>query len=149
MLVYRITLHQYSGKLVASGRTARWNPNDVNMIYAASSRSLACLENVVHRTQQGLMKNFDVMTIDCPDDLAIKMISKADLPENWTDYDRMEISQAIGKKWISDKETVILRVPSSIIDNEINYLLNPGHSDFERISLLRIEPFSFDTRIKD
>ena len=149
MLAYRITLHQYSGKLVASGRAARWNPNDVNMIYAASTRSLACLENVVHRTQQGLMQNFDVMTIDCPDGLAIKMISKADLPENWTDYDRMEISQAIGKKWISDKETVILGVPSSIIDNEINYLLNPGHPDFGRITLLRVEPFSFDTRIKD
>ena len=149
MLVYRITLHQYSGKLVASGRAARWNPNDVNMIYTASSRSLACLENVVHRTQQGLMQNFDIMTIDCPDDLAVKMIRISDLPKNWTDYDCMEITQDIGKKWTRDNETVILGVPSSIIDNEINYLLNPGHPDFGRISLLRVEPFSFDKRIKD
>lgn len=58
MLVYRIALVKFSDSLKASGRAARWNSNDIDVIYTASSRALACLENVVHRNQLGLSSNF-------------------------------------------------------------------------------------------
>ena len=70
MLVYRIVLAKYANKLVASGRAARWNPNEVDMVCTASSRSLACLENVVHRNQVGLSQLFSVLTIEFPNSLA-------------------------------------------------------------------------------
>jgi len=89
MLVYRITLAKYSGKLIASGRAARWNPNEVEMIYTASSRSLACLENVVHRDKLGLSLVFNILTIECPDAIEIKTVSLKDLPANWIDFDQM------------------------------------------------------------
>ncbi|WP_231635068.1 RES family NAD+ phosphorylase [Pedobacter sp. PACM 27299] len=76
-------MSNYAGSLVASGRAARWNPNDVSMIYTAESRSLACLENVVHRSQFGLNSAFQVMTIEIPDDLPIASIPLKSLPENW------------------------------------------------------------------
>lgn len=148
MLVYRIALVIYADKLIASGRAARWNPNDVKMIYTASSRSLACLENAVHRSQAGLNQLFKVMTIECPDNLPIKTINLKDLAENWADYDQMRLSQQIGEKWIRENETAILRVPSSIIDEEVNYLLNPGHKDFKSIRLTKSQPFIFDKRLK-
>jgi RES domain-containing protein len=148
MLVYRITLAKYSGQLVASGRAARWNPNDVKMIYTASSRSLACLENVVHRDKIGLSQLFDVMTIDCPDHIKISALHLEDLPADWTNFDQMYRTQTIGAQWIKDNETAILRVPSSIIDDEVNYLLNPAHEDFKLIRIMKIQPFVFDGRIK-
>src|SRR6185312_14177120 len=116
MLVYRISLTSYANKLIASARAARWNPNDVKMIYTASSRSLACLENVVHRSQAGLSQLFSIMIIECPDNIAIKTIQLKDLAGNWAEYDQMKVTQQIVGKWITDGETVILRVPSSIID---------------------------------
>ena len=130
MLVYRIILSKYSRKLIASGRAARWNPNDVEMIYTASSRSLACLENVVHRSISSLTLAFDVLTIEIPHHIKIKKILLKDLPADWKDYDRVYLTQRIGEKWINEEETVVLQVPSSIVSEEVNYLLNPKHKDF-------------------
>ena len=86
MLVYRICINKFAHGLFASGRAARWNSNDVKMVYTASSRSLACLENVVHRSQAGLNQLFSVLTIDCPETVKIKTIAITNLPANWTDY---------------------------------------------------------------
>ena len=133
---------------MASGRAARWNPNEVEMIYTASSRSLACLENVVHRNQFGLSQIFSVMLIECPDDLEIKKINLNELPADWKDYNQMIVTQRMGAKWIKEGETAILSVPSSIIEEEVNYLLNPKHKDFDRIRIIEIRPFIFDERIK-
>lgn len=148
MLVFRITLTKYADRLIASGRAARWNPNDVEMIYAASSRSLACLENVVHRDKLGLSVIFSILTIDCPHHIKIKNIHLKDLPANWIDFDQMIITQTIGEKWIRENETAILCVPSSIVSEEVNYLINPKHPDFKDIKIVKRQPFVFDSRIK-
>jgi len=148
MLVYRIALEKYAHKLAAPGRAARWNPNDVEMIYTASPRSLACLENVVHRSQAGLTLVFNVMTIAVPDELSIVSIKKEDLLLNWQEYDQMFYTQQLGEKWINENQSAILAVPSSIIEEEVNYLINPKHNDFKAIRLVKSEPFAFDKRIK-
>jgi RES domain-containing protein len=148
MLVYRITLAKYSDKLIASGRAARWNPNEVNMLYTASSRSLACLENAVHRSQAGLSRLFNIMTIEIPDAVKTKIILLSDLPADWTDYNQMLVTQRLGERWIKENASAVLQVPSSIIEEEVNYLLNPEHIDFGQIKLIKIQPFVFDKRIK-
>jgi RES domain-containing protein len=148
MLVYRIILAKYSSKLIASGRAARWNPNEVNIVYTASSRSLACLENAVHRSQAGLSRLFNIMTIEIPDKIETTIIRINHLPADWTDYNQMYITQRLGEKWIKENESAILQVPSSIIEEEFNYLLNQAHSDFRQIELIKTQPFVFDKRIK-
>jgi len=148
MLVFRIILAKYADKLIASGRAARWNPNDVEMIYSASSRSLACLENVVHRSGKGLNQVFDVLTIDIPRHIKIKKILLEDLPADWKDYDRVYLTQRMGEKWINNNDTAVLQVPSSIVSEEVNYLLNPKHKDFGEIKIVKRQPFVFDSRIK-
>src|SRR5476651_270853 len=100
MLVYRIATHKRAQSLAASGRAARWNPNEVDMIYAASSRSLACLENVVHRTQLGLNALFSVMTIEVPDHLGIDKILLSNLPIDWKTLESYPFTQEIGAQWI-------------------------------------------------
>jgi RES domain-containing protein len=148
MLVYRICLAKYASSLKASGRAARWNPNEVEMIYTAGSRSLACLENVVHRNQIGLSMAFKVMTIDIPDDLLILSILKKDLIDHWSDFQNIPVTQHLGEKWILTAASPVCKVPSSIIEGEYNYLLNPNHPKFKSINLLKSEPFVFDKRIK-
>jgi len=148
MLIYRIALAEFSEKLIASGNAARWNSKDVKMIYTASSRSLACLENVVHRSRFGLNQLFNVMTIDCPDSVNIKTISLDNLPANWTNFDQMYTTQQIGNEWIKKQESAVVQIPSSIIEEEFNYLLNPEHPDFKNIKLVKTASFVFDERIK-
>jgi RES domain-containing protein len=148
MHIYRITLEKYSHSFIASGNPARWNSKDVKMLYTASTRALACLENVVHRSAIGLQANFRTMIIEVPEGLPITIIKKEKLPANWQLFENYPYTQALGDAWISKGETAVLQVPSAIIGEEFNYLLNPAHEDFKKIKLIGTEPFEFDPRIK-
>ncbi|MGI4803550.1 MAG: RES family NAD+ phosphorylase [Janthinobacterium lividum] len=148
MLVYRIALTQFAQTLKVSGQAARWNPDKVEMIYTSANRSLSCLENVLHRGRTGLMQLFSVMIIEIPQAVAIKKVNLGELTEDWKNYDQFHFTQNLGKKWIDMSETAVLQVPSSVIEEEVNYLINPNHPDFAKIRLFKIEPFIFDKRIK-
>jgi RES domain-containing protein len=135
MLVYRITIEKYSGALFASGIAARWNPKDVRMIYTAGSRALACLENVVHRNSLGLSAIFRTMVVEISDHLDIETIHLADLPFGWSEFASYPVTQELGAQWIRSNHTAVLCVPSAIVPNDSNYLLNPAHPDFRQIVL--------------
>ncbi|GGG50733.1 RES family NAD+ phosphorylase [Hymenobacter glacieicola] len=148
MLVYRICLARYADDLFASGYRARWNYKDQFVIYTASSRALACLENVVHRSGEGLNDQFRVLVIDVPDDLLVEEISLAQLPKNWEKASRYALCQPLGAAWYTARQSAVLRVPSSIIPQEHNYVLHSRHPEFKRIQIVGREEFSFDARIK-
>ena len=148
MIVYRITLAMYSTKLLASGYPARWNSKDIKIIYTAQSRALACLENVVHRNSKGLQKNFRVMQIFIPDDIAFLEIKEFDLDLGWKEFDKMPYTQSLGDRWVGEAKSAVLKVPSAIVSGDFNYLLNIGHKDYQKIKLLRTDAFEFDDRIK-
>jgi len=147
MITYRITLAKWAGRLTASGRAARWNSNGYFMIYVASTRALACLENVVHRRSIGVDDLFRVTLIEIPDDLQVKKVDKGTLPTNWEEYMNYSSCQAIGDSWLKENETAVLQVPSAIITEEYNYLLNHQHPDFSTIKVRSIEKFKFDERL--
>lgn len=149
MLVFRICLAQFANSLEASGRAARWNGNDFKVIYTSSSLSLACLENVVHRSHLGLNQNFKCLTIDIPDDLKILELTSKQLHPNWMEFSSLPYTQEIGNNWINSLQTPIFKVPSSIIQQENNFLINPSHPDFVKITIKAVEPFVFDNRIKN
>lgn len=148
MDVYRIALAKWADKLTGSGRAARWNSANRFVIYTASSRALACLENVVHRSGRGLQAEFRTMVIDIPDSLPVAEIRVETLPDDWAAFEKYHSCQQHGDAWISTGQTAVLRVPSAIIPLEFNYLLNPQHPDFRLIGIRQTEPFTFDSRIK-
>ena len=148
MLVYRISMAHRADSLTASGYPGRWNSKGKYVIYTAASRALACLENVVHRSGEGLQSNFKVTTIHIPDKLRIKEISIADLPNEWYSIQNYIVTQQQGDQWLEKTESAILKIPSAIIQLETNYLLNPNHSDFKKIKIKKVKDFVFDPRIK-
>lgn len=147
MITYRITLAKWAGHLTASGRAARWNSNGHFMLYTASTRALACLENMVHRRSVGADGLFRVTLIEIPDNLKIKKISRDKLPDNWQEYINYTSCQAIGDAWLKENKTVVLQVPSAIIAEEYNFLINPQHPNFSNIKMHSIEQFKFDERL--
>ena len=149
MLVYRICLAKWSGSLTASGSPARWNSRGKFVIYTAGSRALACLENVVHRSGEGLQHAFKVMVIEIPEGLTCREINPDDLPEEWFSFQNYAECQQIGDRWLKVQDTPILKVPSAIIQQEFNFLINPHHQEFSRIRLRTVENFDFDPRIID
>ncbi|TAE24768.1 MAG: RES domain-containing protein [Cytophagales bacterium] len=149
MDVYRIAKARYANALVASGGAARWNERGQFVFYTASSRSLACLENIVHRSGEGLQDDFRTMVIQIPDLVPIETLALDSLPSNWHQPDQYGLCQTPGSEWLRSMRSAVLRVPSTIVPQEWNYLLNPAHPSFREIELVRTEPFLFDARLKD
>jgi RES domain-containing protein len=87
MQVYRIGLAKWINKLNASGNKARWSKKGSHVIYTASTRALACLENIVHRSGEGLQQAFKVMVIDIPDDILMEEILLKNLEGGWNKSD--------------------------------------------------------------
>jgi len=133
---------------VASGNAGRWNLRGQFVIYAAGSRALACLENVVHRSGEGLNSLFKVMVLDVPDALAVEELALAELPPGWQPTSAYARCQPLGADWYRRQQAAVLRVPSSIIAHEHNYVLNTRHPDFAKIRIVGWEDFAFDPRIK-
>ncbi|HXS36048.1 MAG TPA: RES family NAD+ phosphorylase [Flavipsychrobacter sp.] len=148
MIVYRITLAKHADKLIASGYAARWNSKDVKIIYTAETRALACLENVVHRNSRGLQENFRIILIEIPRNVHIEIINRDDLPTDWRKFSKMPFTQNIGNEWVKSAKSAVLKIPSVIIPEEHNYLINPAHSDFKHIKHLAQEQFEFDPRLE-
>ncbi len=147
LLVFRITTVKWAGKLSGSGHPARWNSKGKFVIYTASSRALACLENLVHRTGEGDQQNFRITEIEIPGDCTLKSVDINELPEKWYKAENYNLCQRIGDRWVEENESLLLQVPSSIIREETNILINPNHPEFPNIRVRNITPFQFDVRL--
>ncbi|MEO6730918.1 MAG: RES family NAD+ phosphorylase [Ferruginibacter sp.] len=146
MTVFRITTQQWSTALTASGYPARWSAKGRSVIYTAESRSLACLENLVHRSGEGNNALYKVMLISIPDTILAETIDPASLIKDWHSMENYIYTQSLGDKWLNELKSVMLKVPSVIIKKEHNYLINPNHPDFKKIELIGLEDFDFDKR---
>ncbi|MGB5166281.1 MAG: RES family NAD+ phosphorylase, partial [Woeseiaceae bacterium] len=115
-------------------------------IYTASSRSLAALEIVVHTSNTDLLTKYVILSIEFPDKF-VTTITRSDLPGDWRDSPAPSRLQEIGDDWLSNMTSAVLAVPSVIIPEEKNYLLNPAHRDFSILRLTSPLRFEFDGRL--
>ena len=125
----------------------RWNHVGTSVVYTSGSLSLAALELFVHVDIDIAPDDLDAVQADVPNSLAMETIKIEGLPKNWRRYPAPEALQDIGTAWATKASTAILAVPSAVIPEELNYLLNPAHRDFKRIRIQKPIPFHFDPRM--
>lgn len=150
MEVFRLTRSKYDDPLSGIGaalRGARWNSLGVELLYTASNRSLAMAEVAVHLTLATLPKDFQMVTIEIPDDIRMIQLETCDLSPNWNAFPPVRSSQSIGDNFVREGSGCILRLPSVVTKGDYNVLINPHHPDFKRIRMVAKEPFPFDKRI--
>lgn len=150
MEVFRLARKHYAGRLSGMGaalRGARWNSVGVEPIYTACNRSLAMAEVVVHLNLATLPKDFQMVTIDIPDDIKIMQLETNELPTNWNAFPHVRSTQSIGDQFVREGVFCLLRLPSVVTKGDYNVLINPHHDDFKRIQVVGIEEFPFDQRI--
>ena len=148
MLLYRLTRCIYANDLSGSGARlygGRWNSEGKAMLYLASSRSLSVLEALVHLRPANIPNDYCMVIMDIPDDFAI--INENQLLPNWRDPNDMDVLKQIGNIFLYEKKNLMLRVPSAIVNEEFNYLVNPLHPAAQKITLTKVQPFSFDKRL--
>lgn len=148
MLCYRIVKASHaSNPLGGEGARlygGRWNPPGWRCVYVAESRALAVLEMLVHLTGRARALPFRLLTIQVPDE-SIAAVSR--LPDGWSASPPGMGSQTVGEAWLREGRALSLRVPSIIIPEESNLLLNPAASGFERVEVLDQREFQLDLRL--
>jgi RES domain-containing protein len=133
------------GARIAGGR---WNKIGIPMIYTADSLALAILEITVHLSQEDLLyKNYYRISVEFDSSL-VTSLDPAELPDDWDSLPPSESTQNIGTQWALSQKSMILKVPSTVVREEFNYLINPVHPKFERILIGNSQPIDFDPRIK-
>ncbi len=132
----------------AAINAGRWNSKGSHMVYASESRALATLEVAVHLNNGEVLTSYSVCAITIPDDY-YEEVGPADLPADWDERVVNPLSaQSWGDLWLEFGEHPAVAVPSVLIPNEWNFLLNPEHEHFAELKLGDITPYPFDPRIK-
>lgn len=148
MLLYRITRCVYADDLSGTGARlygGRWNNIGRAMVYLASSRSLATLEALVHLPTAIIPDNFCLVTVDAPDDIFVADTSL--FPPNWNAHPEPEVLKYTGDFFLKENKHLLMKVPSAIVKEEFNYLLNPQHAKAIKVKVINNEPFTFDERL--
>lgn len=123
----------------------RWNSRGTRLVYTSATLSLAALESLVHLNPPVAFK-YVAIPIDF-DDAFVEVVAAAGLPSDWTEEPPPPSTAKIGDLWVKESRSAVLELPSVIIPGEPNYLINPAHSDFKKITVGKPEPFSFDRRL--
>lgn len=148
MKVYRISKTQYAQDLNGTGSKlfgGRWNHIDTPCIYTSESRSLAVLEYAVSIAIDFIPRALSICIFEI-DDRLIHTLKVEDLPGNWQETPAPKATKDYGTKFLKQKHA-ILKIPSIIIPQEFNYVLNP-FAENSGIKLLETKDFVFDLRIK-
>lgn len=154
MRVYRIEREKYldiSLKGIGAARSDgfRWNSKNTYLVYTAESRALATLEVSVHLDlSEDLPDDRYYVEIEIPDDVAIIELRHKDLPENWNAKPPVSATRRLGDDFVLEGKAAVMKVPSSIVPPESNYLINPYHPDAKKIKVVTTQKMSFDHRFK-
>jgi RES domain-containing protein len=124
----------------------RWNSRGNAVVYVSASRALAVLERLVGTDPEDVPSDLTIFEIELPDTLEIRTVSATELNATWR-RPRSALCHRIGNEWIARQATPALAVPSAIIPEERNYLVNPAHPDSIRVQLGGQTPFEFDPRL--
>lgn len=149
MFLYRLSKEQYIRDLSGEGARlygGRWNRKGTAILYTSEHCSLALLELMVHTPHNLLPEEMSLLKLFVPDELTIVTIDKQQLPTNWRQYPAPTSMGEIGTKWIDKNEAVGLKVPSVLVPDEWNILLNPASQNYSRVKIQSVEAFQINSR---
>ncbi|HKR62309.1 MAG TPA: RES family NAD+ phosphorylase [Thermoanaerobaculia bacterium] len=127
-------------------RGGRWNPPKTAVVYTASSVALATLELLVHNPRALLLPEYVLFSCSFPEAI-VESVDRKRLPAKWRDYPPPVELQGIGNEWLQSRASAVLEVPSAVVEEEVNYLLNPEHDDFRSVDIGGPRPFHVDLRL--
>lgn len=153
MIVYRIAKKEHAaldglGGLYGPGR---WHKKGNLVIYTSEHASLAAWEKIVHvASVENLPEGFYLIKIELPETIVIQEVPKKIFVKGWNGFPFINETVDYGTSFLKAKEHLALKVPSVIIPDEYNIILNPLHPDIHRCRIISMKPFTFDRRaLKD
>ena len=147
MKVYRISSKKYTEHLNGEGAYrvgGRWNSKGVRMVYTSTSIALASLEVLVHTDGIPIPNGMILLTFEVPSK-SIQHLEKP--PFNWNEIPPQGAAKIVGDDFIKSNKVLGLKVPSAIIPEEYNLLINPLHVHIGKIEIVSQRDYAFDGRL--
>ena len=148
MTVFRICNPQFSEDISGTGAKlygGRWNSKGVAMLYASEHISLSVLEMLVNNRFTDFATDLNLIHLAFADTLSVKEVKNSKLKTDW--INDFEYTRFMGDQFIKAGTHAILKVPSAVIKEEHNFIINPSHSDFKKIKITQTVSFSTDKRL--
>ncbi len=148
MIVYRLTSGEYTHDLSGTGAKlygGRWNSPGLPALYTTEHISLAVLEILVHIKAYRRPLNYHLITLEIPDPVNTVTIDQQKLKKNWKDD--IPYNQFIGDGFLNSSQSLVLKTPSAIIEEEHNFMINPLHPDAAKLKIKASKIFIFDKRL--
>ena len=126
--------------------SARWHTAGHRVVYLAESPAGALIEYLVHLelNEKSWPRFYDLMQIAAPDGIGVETLS---LPAR-DDWKRLPgVTRGLGDEWLRSQRTSLARVPSAIMPNTWNYLLNPDHPEAAEIRIIEVTRAEYDPRL--
>ena len=149
MVLYRICNCNHAMDVSGTGAKlfgGRWNSVGVPLHYMAANRALAALEVLANKSTMSNTLNLCLTVFEVPEN-SIEVLKVNELPKNWRDYPSNANIKKIGDDFVKRQKSLILAVPSAIIADEYNYLMNVQHALAQQIKIIEVKSFEFDERL--
>ncbi|MBO9685331.1 MAG: RES family NAD+ phosphorylase [Mitsuaria chitosanitabida] len=128
----------------------RWNRSGRAVVYLSTTAALACLETMVHLGGGALPLNRYLVRVDIPDEIWARKqaLLTETINPGWDAIPVGRISLDLGDGWLAQGESALLVVPSVLVPEEFNVLLNPVHADARQISAAKVRAWRYDQRLR-
>lgn len=124
-----------------------WKEVGTAIVYTAATLSLAVLEQLVHLDPDLMPADMAAFEIEVPNELEVAYVAPDDLPEVWNRAASCKTCREIGQRWVQEAGSAVLSVPSALVLEERNYLINPAHPEASHVQVVRSRPYAFDPRL--
>jgi len=148
--VFHIARKKYSADISGEGARlygGRWNKKGVGLVYTSKNASLAALEVLAHVSSASFPVDYMLVTITVPDNASIEVLNLNELPSNWRTYPGPQALAELGMEWLLSKRSLLLEVPSALVETEKNLLINPYHPEMGTVMVKEQKRFNFDERL--
>jgi RES domain-containing protein len=151
VLVWRITRAVHAALDGEGARLVggRWNSPGVAVVFTAEHLSLAALEYLVHIDIDEVPNDLVALGIEVPAEAGERQLKAGSLPLDWRTALYSKGCRGIGDSWARSQDSLVLRVPSVLIPEEDNLIINPAHPRAAELRIASKRPFAFDPRLLD
>jgi RES domain-containing protein len=147
MIVYRCATLKWAKDLSGTGASlygGRWNNPGTFLLYTAENNILAALEIAIRIPLEQIGKDYVMIPLDVPDNVDIYAPK---LSKNW--YKESELTRSIGDAFAKQNSHLLMKVPSALISDAFNYLINPRHPLISRVKTQDPRSILLDKRLAD
>jgi RES domain-containing protein len=150
MIVYRIAKKPYIHDLSGEGSRlygGRWNKKGTSLLYTSENRSLATVEYLVHLPMPLIPRDICIAAIEVPEEAPCYILQEKDLPSHWASYPPPIKLSRIIEELLDGNRFLSIKVPSAVVEDEYNILLNPGHQRYQEVDIKDVRDYHFDERL--